>query len=173
MISQALIVVSDLFCFMIQNFTARSDTIFCGVFDGHGRHGHLVAKAVRDTLPLKLENCQKTSLLRNNHCKQDVTVDVSSVLLETPELVDAWKESLLDAYKLMDRELLINDHVDCVSSGTTAITLVKQVYLIQIRILYVYIFMRFPYTFTYMQASMIHSVNDSLFCIMPSSKGLL
>ena len=132
------------------------------MFDGHGRHGHLVAKAVRDTLPLKLETCQKTLLLRNNHCKQDVTVDVSSVLLETPELVDAWKESLLDAYKLMDRELLIDDHVDCVSSGTTAVTLVKQVYLIQIRILYVYKFIHFLYTFTYMQASMIHSVNDSL-----------
>lgn len=32
----------------------RSDTIFCGVFDGHGPFGHMVAKKVRDALPLKL-----------------------------------------------------------------------------------------------------------------------
>ena len=104
-------------------------------------------------MPLKLETCQKTLLLRNNHCKQDVTVGVSSILLETPELVDAWKESLLDAYKLMDRELLIDDHVDCVSSGTTAVTLVKQVYLIQIRILYVYIYIHTFSLYIYVYAS--------------------
>ena len=27
---------------------------FCGIFDGHGPHGHLVARKVRDALPLKL-----------------------------------------------------------------------------------------------------------------------
>ncbi|AEE73856.1 putative protein phosphatase 2C 33 [Arabidopsis thaliana] len=37
-----------------ENFGSRTDTIFCGVFDGHGPYGHMVAKRVRDNLPLKL-----------------------------------------------------------------------------------------------------------------------
>ncbi|GKD47586.1 probable protein phosphatase 2C 33, partial [Tanacetum coccineum] len=36
------------------NFGSRTDTVFCGVFDGHGPFGHMVAKRVRDSLPLKL-----------------------------------------------------------------------------------------------------------------------
>ena len=32
------------------------DVTFCGVFDGHGPHGHLVSRKVRDTLPLKLSS---------------------------------------------------------------------------------------------------------------------
>ncbi|XP_010485601.1 PREDICTED: probable protein phosphatase 2C 33 isoform X2 [Camelina sativa] len=37
-----------------ENFGSRTDTVFCGVFDGHGPYGHMVAKRVRDNLPLKL-----------------------------------------------------------------------------------------------------------------------
>ncbi|WVZ08853.1 hypothetical protein V8G54_022199 [Vigna mungo] len=37
-----------------ENFCSRQDTTFCGVFDGHGPYGHMVAKRVRDSLPLKL-----------------------------------------------------------------------------------------------------------------------
>ncbi|KAG8070673.1 hypothetical protein GUJ93_ZPchr0006g41953 [Zizania palustris] len=37
-----------------ENFCSREDTLFCGVFDGHGPYGHLVAKRVRDLLPIKL-----------------------------------------------------------------------------------------------------------------------
>ncbi|KAI4334805.1 hypothetical protein L6164_013514 [Bauhinia variegata] len=36
-----------------ENFSSK-DTIFCGVFDGHGPYGHRVAKKVRDSFPLKL-----------------------------------------------------------------------------------------------------------------------
>ncbi|KAG0473878.1 hypothetical protein HPP92_015735 [Vanilla planifolia] len=37
-----------------EDFTSITDTIFCGVFDGHGPLGHMVARKVRDSLPLKL-----------------------------------------------------------------------------------------------------------------------
>eukprot|EP00249_Psilotum_nudum_P020379 c27677_g1_i1 orf=849-2384(+) len=37
-----------------QDFASSEGTIFCGVFDGHGPHGHLVAHRVRDSLPMKL-----------------------------------------------------------------------------------------------------------------------
>uniref|UniRef100_A0A453RIS3 protein-serine/threonine phosphatase n=1 Tax=Aegilops tauschii subsp. strangulata TaxID=200361 RepID=A0A453RIS3_AEGTS len=38
-----------------------SDSVFCGVFDGHGPYGHFVAKKVRDSLPVKLLAQWKTS----------------------------------------------------------------------------------------------------------------
>ena len=37
----------------LQDFMSE-DAIFCGIFDGHGPHGHLVARKVRDVLPIKL-----------------------------------------------------------------------------------------------------------------------
>ncbi|KAJ4909044.1 putative protein phosphatase 2C 18 [Raphanus sativus] len=53
------------------NFCSRDDTVFCGVFDGHGPFGHMVAKKVRDTLPftlstqLKLASESEQSVLAN------------------------------------------------------------------------------------------------------------
>ncbi|RLN31204.1 catalytic/ protein phosphatase type 2C [Panicum miliaceum] len=37
-----------------EGFGCQEDTIFCGIFDGHGPWGHYVAKAVRDSLPPSL-----------------------------------------------------------------------------------------------------------------------
>lgn len=57
-----------------ENFSSTSDTIFCGVFDGHGPFGHVVAKKVRDSLPLILctqwktkSNGDQSSLYSNNN----------------------------------------------------------------------------------------------------------
>jgi serine/threonine protein phosphatase PrpC len=40
----------------------RKDTVFCGVFDGHGPYGHLVARRVRDSLPSKLASIWKSRI---------------------------------------------------------------------------------------------------------------
>ncbi|KAL9659661.1 hypothetical protein QQ045_024469 [Rhodiola kirilowii] len=45
-----------------ENFNSKSNTIFCGVFDGHGPYGHLVARKVRDSLPLILSTQWKAIL---------------------------------------------------------------------------------------------------------------
>ncbi|KAE8686505.1 Photosystem II family protein [Hibiscus syriacus] len=57
------------------------DVTFCGVFDGHGPQGHLVAREVRDALPLKLlssmnsygsrQNKSRGSCLKGNLKKMD------------------------------------------------------------------------------------------------------
>ena len=88
-------------------------TVFCGVFDGHGPDGHLVAKNVGLILP---------EMLASYWNKRDSQQDLSA---SSP--VRAWKDSLVQAYKTMDRELLIHENVDCVFSGTTAVTLIRQV----------------------------------------------
>lgn len=126
-----------------ENFCSRNDTIFCGVFDGHGPYGHLVARRVRDSLPQKLhaqweansksEEVMRDSSSMNSEDTSFISADeesrVSVELEETdkdPEIFQILKESFLKAFRFMDRELRVHTGVDCYCSGTTAVTLIKQ-----------------------------------------------
>lgn len=125
----------------LQNFCSKEDTIFCGVFDGHGPYGHRVAKKVRDSFPLKLgaqwdlhlknedgfsnQNGAATSYNSEEQIRQvgknfDLELDGSNTIL-------ALRESFLKASKIMDKELKLHRDIDCFCSGTTAVTLIKQV----------------------------------------------
>ncbi|CAN4096163.1 unnamed protein product [Withania somnifera] len=130
-----------------ENFGSREDTVFCGVFDGHGPFGHMVAKRVRDALPLKLSthwevNRKSEDVLREislntgsslypedaflisaEESRLSIDVDETEKDLEVFQIL---KESFLKAYKVMDRELRSYTNIDCFCSGTTAVTLVKQ-----------------------------------------------
>ncbi|XP_065873318.1 probable protein phosphatase 2C 33 [Euphorbia lathyris] len=132
-----------------ENFGSRTDTVFCGVFDGHGPYGHMVAKRVRDHLPLKLSANWEMSINTEDVLKEislntagsmnseDTSAFVSAEdelrasadLEETaknPEIFQTLKESFLKAFKVMDRELRVHCNIDCFCSGTTAVTLIKQ-----------------------------------------------
>ncbi|KAK9919236.1 hypothetical protein M0R45_027845 [Rubus argutus] len=131
-----------------ENFGSRTDTVFCGVFDGHGPYGHMVAKRVRDSLPLKLSshwevNINSEEVLKeisfntagslNSDDTGFVSVDEdfrasidNDVSDKHPEIFQTLKESFLKAFKVMDRELRIQPSIDCFCSGTTAVTLIKQ-----------------------------------------------
>lgn len=108
------------------------DVTFCGVFDGHGPHGHLVARKVRDTLPVKLfsfldsyESKKKgstTSICCNG---ENHGLEGDDCEEEKPELL--WREAFLKSYKAMDKELKSHPNLDCFCSGSTAVTIVKQV----------------------------------------------
>ncbi|KAM7495129.1 hypothetical protein LguiB_029738 [Lonicera macranthoides] len=113
------------------------DVTFCGVFDGHGPHGHLVARKVRDTLPLKLFSfLQSCDSKRNNGsttastcCSGNIKSDGGDSEKDgsTEDKVDAlWREAFLKSYKSMDKELRSHPNLDCFCSGSTAVTLVKQ-----------------------------------------------
>lgn len=43
------------------------------------------------------------------------------------EIFTTLKASFLKAFKIMDKELKLHSNIDCFCSGTTAVTLVKQV----------------------------------------------
>ncbi|KAM7492834.1 hypothetical protein LguiA_035755 [Lonicera macranthoides] len=125
-----------------ENFSSRSDTVFCGVFDGHGPYGHMVARKVRDSLPVLLytlwegstQSCASENpnangsttlneeLLDGNWCEQ-LEVEEGK---NHPEIYLLLKQSLLNAFKLMDKELKLHPTIDCFCSGTTAVTLIKQ-----------------------------------------------
>ncbi|XP_073028006.1 probable protein phosphatase 2C 52 isoform X2 [Primulina eburnea] len=115
-----------------EGFVAE-DVTFCGVFDGHGPHGHLVARKVRDTLPLKLstflnsfESKQKAS---SANCCKNVEFDVVDPAKDTSakqKVESLWSQAFLKSYKAMDKELRSHPNLDCFCSGSTAVTIVKQ-----------------------------------------------
>ncbi|AQK59108.1 probable protein phosphatase 2C 14 [Zea mays] len=127
-----------------ENFCSRDDTIFCGVFDGHGPYGHLVAKRVRDLLPLKLGadlgmedgrvastgniKLNTNDVASSEHIVRGGTA-VSSEAQQNgdyPEVFPALRTSFLKAFHVMDRDLKLHKNIDCFFSGTTAVAVIKQ-----------------------------------------------
>ncbi|KAF6158353.1 hypothetical protein GIB67_022433 [Kingdonia uniflora] len=128
-----------------ENFGSRTDTVFCGVFDGHGPYGHLVARQVRDSLPLKLSSHWEVNLGSEDGSKENSRMgsmnseETVSLCIEEespsfidleekekhPEIFSTLQESFLKAFKVMDNDLR-KSSIDCHCSGTTAVTLIKQ-----------------------------------------------
>ncbi|CAD5166946.1 unnamed protein product [Musa acuminata subsp. malaccensis] len=130
-----------------ENFGNRSDTVFCGVFDGHGPNGHMVARKVRDILPLKLcasweANTGNDEVIENNigNPGSVISEETSSVFLneesraltgfeetdKDSETLTTLEDSFLKAFRVVDKELRLHPDIECIYSGTTAVTLVKQ-----------------------------------------------
>lgn len=90
----------------------------------------MVAKKVRDALPLKLTS----QWVLTNNAKKGAADDTNEAASyqdhkdnEHCELFMTLKDSFLKAFKVMDKELKLHPRIDCYCSGTTAVTLVKQV----------------------------------------------
>ena len=120
--------------FHLQNFGSKDDTVFCGVFDGHGPNGHLVAKRVRDLLPVKLSaNLGRNGITTRGPASLRVEDTDDSLENkengERPEYFPALRASFLRAFYVMDRDLKLHRNIDCAFSGTTAVTVIKQVEL--------------------------------------------
>ncbi|CAL1404327.1 unnamed protein product [Linum trigynum] len=131
-----------------ENFGPNEDTIFCGVFDGHGPSGHLVAKKVRDSLPLKLRaqwelDCTsgELGLMSGNTVGRNALAECSLISFQSESPTEnldngkkdvqtdiflTFKDSFLKAFKAMDKELQVHPYIDCYCSGTTAVTVIKQ-----------------------------------------------
>ncbi|KAL1173836.1 hypothetical protein V6Z11_A05G439600 [Gossypium hirsutum] len=107
----------------------------------------MVAKRVRDHLPLKLNahwevsksgedalreinlntagsmNSETSFLTADEESRASVDLEETE---KFPEIFQTLKESFLKAFKVMDRDLRTHASIDCFCSGTTAVTLVKQ-----------------------------------------------
>ncbi|KAK3027722.1 hypothetical protein RJ639_042462 [Escallonia herrerae] len=104
-----------------QEFGCQDDMIFCGVFDGHGPWGHLVAKRVRKLMPSSLLcNWQESIALTS------LELDVGSELERRLHQFDIWKQSYLKTCSAVDQELAQYPGIDSHYSGTTALTIVRQ-----------------------------------------------
>ena len=108
----------------------------------------MVSKKVRDSLPLilcskwKANDSGDQNSLRDTSSNSEGTAALSmddecfeSLDYEEnekhPEMYLPLKNSLLKSFKLMDKELKLHPTLDCFCSGSTAVTLVKQVCIIQ------------------------------------------
>ncbi|XP_047944520.1 probable protein phosphatase 2C 6 isoform X1 [Salvia hispanica] len=129
-----------------ENFCTGGDAsaTFCGVFDGHGPYGHMVARKVRDTLPILLRSQWESKAEDDqNHVQENVGFEgmrqfddfmdedgCESVEAEevekVPEMHIPLKNSMLKAFKLMDKELKLHPSIDCFCSGSTTVALIKQ-----------------------------------------------
>ncbi|ONK63407.1 uncharacterized protein A4U43_C07F14820 [Asparagus officinalis] len=98
-----------------QEFGCQEDMIFCGIFDGHGPWGHYVAKMVRESLP--------SSIL----CNWQEAIARTSTDGKNASHFDTWKQSYIRSCASVDAELEHHRKFDSFNSGTTALTLVKQV----------------------------------------------
>ncbi|KAJ7569515.1 hypothetical protein O6H91_01G081900 [Diphasiastrum complanatum] len=118
-----------------EGFCSMEETVFCGVFDGHGPNGHLVARRVRDSLPSRLA-CELQELF-SSYCAEAKPMTISNdsiISLEIsetngrkePEMFTLWRDSFLKACIVMEKELRVHPSIDCSYSGTTAVTIFKQ-----------------------------------------------
>lgn len=106
----------------------------------------MVAKQVRDSLPLKLRSEWKAAASADGSPHQNVSAcgsvnseesasigfeDESSVPvvdnIKVPDMYPILEKCLLKAFKLVDKELKLHPTIDCFCSGSTAVTVVKQV----------------------------------------------
>ncbi|RZR71770.1 hypothetical protein BHM03_00007238 [Ensete ventricosum] len=88
--------------------------IFCGAFDGHGPYGHRVACHVRDALPSRLQSGMKAF-----KGGADDTGDGDGWFA-------SWKATIVSAFEELDKELSNHPWIDCICSGATAVTILKQ-----------------------------------------------
>ncbi|MED6186328.1 hypothetical protein PIB30_065622 [Stylosanthes scabra] len=103
------------------------DGTFCGVFDGHGRNGRIVSNMVNRNLSSLILN-QKGAFERINNIENGDSNTLSNQVdtVEGDNHKDAnnfeiRKEAVTSAFKVMDKEIKLQENLDCSCSGTTAI----------------------------------------------------
>ncbi|XVE65576.1 hypothetical protein DITRI_Ditri08aG0010900 [Diplodiscus trichospermus] len=104
-----------------EEFGCQEDMIFCGIFDGHGPWGHIVAKRVKESVPPSLL-CNWQKALALTSLGQELNTELNIRIHQ----FDIWKQSYLKTYADIDLELKLHPGIDSFRSGTTALTIIKQ-----------------------------------------------
>ncbi|EFH50553.1 phosphatase 2C-like protein [Arabidopsis lyrata subsp. lyrata] len=86
------------------------DSELCGVFDGHGKNGHMVSKMVRNRLPSVLLALKEEQNQESNVCEEEA---------------NKWENACFTAFRLIDRELNLQVF-DCSFSGSTGVVAITQ-----------------------------------------------
>ncbi|CAL9062567.1 unnamed protein product [Musa banksii] len=98
-----------------EGFAGDQGTIFCGVFDGHGPYGHRVACHVRDALPSRLQSGMKAF--------EGGAGDTGG---DGDGWFASWNATIVSAFEELDKELSNHPWIDCICSGATAVTILKE-----------------------------------------------
>ncbi|XWS17658.1 hypothetical protein CRYUN_Cryun33cG0086500 [Craigia yunnanensis] len=101
---------------------------FCGVFDGHGKNGHVVSNMVRNRLPsLFLSQKKGLAMLKiaaDDKNFQDQVAKTDGGSIPNKDILK-WQEACISAFKVMDKEIKVQENLDCSTSGTTAVVVVR------------------------------------------------
>ncbi|KAK5794498.1 hypothetical protein PVK06_035729 [Gossypium arboreum] len=106
-----------------EEFGCQEDMIFCGIFDGHGPWGHIIAKRVKQSVPPSLL-CNWQKALALTSLGQELNTEPNRSTRN--HQFDIWKQSCLKTYADIDEELKHHPGIDSFHSGTTALTIIKQ-----------------------------------------------
>ncbi|KAL6207999.1 hypothetical protein ACLB2K_018951 [Fragaria x ananassa] len=105
------------------------DASFCGVFDGHGKNGHVVSEMVKNRLPAlqqsQMEALEQVTLVTKSDGEQNCNNETDAE--EEPSKNFAkWEAALVNAFRVMDKEIKLQQDLDCSSSGSTAVVVIRQ-----------------------------------------------
>ncbi|KAK7311413.1 hypothetical protein RJT34_09545 [Clitoria ternatea] len=97
---------------------------FCGVYDGHGRNGDTVSKIVNRRLSSLILN------QKNVHAKMEKKtlnqVDMIEEDSAPNKNLQEWREAILSGFRVMEKEVKLQENLDCSCSGTTAVVVIRQ-----------------------------------------------
>ncbi|XP_047172171.1 probable protein phosphatase 2C 72 [Vigna umbellata] len=104
-----------------------TNAAFCGVFDGHGRNGHIVSKIVNSRLCSFIVDQKKVhaKIEKKIMVRHAETVEDDSQALLNKNFQE-WKEAIVDGFRVMDKEVKLQENLDCSCSGTTAVVVIRQ-----------------------------------------------
>lgn len=107
------------------------------MFDGHGKNGHTVSEMVRNRLPLLLLNLDNAASKIHaqveqeyefqNPCNDFTGRESEAEAVPIPDNFQKWKEDISSSFKAMDKEIKLQENLDCACSGTTAVVIIRQV----------------------------------------------
>ncbi|KAL5742434.1 hypothetical protein ACOSP7_029166 [Xanthoceras sorbifolium] len=127
-----------------ENFTGAKDSVFCGVFDGHGPSGHKISRHVRDHLPLKLSSAIKQLQTHHGSLNSDAGVASRGVNRDHKQTSNAMNNSndhhgngpnqffhslqasIIKSFEEVDEELSVDSGMDGYCSGTTSVNIIKK-----------------------------------------------
>ncbi|KAK4787135.1 hypothetical protein SAY86_010968 [Trapa natans] len=99
------------------------DGVLGGVFDGHGKNGHLVSSMVRNRLPSLILSQISTAIAEAKSSHQEPREIESGKIAQTSQ---AWGEACASAFRVMDKEVKLREDIDHSASGTTAVVVMRQ-----------------------------------------------
>ncbi|ESW32984.1 hypothetical protein PHAVU_001G033800 [Phaseolus vulgaris] len=107
------------------------DGTYCGVYDGHGGNGHRVSKMVSSRLSsliLDQKNVlEKIDAIENGYYNTTSKNHVGTMKKDSAaNNFQKWKEAIVSAFKVMEKEVKLQHNLDCSCSGTTAVVIIKQ-----------------------------------------------
>ncbi|KAH7523795.1 hypothetical protein FEM48_Zijuj06G0050000 [Ziziphus jujuba var. spinosa] len=101
------------------------------------QNGHIVSEMVRNRLPLlllnqnnagsKIHGVLEEEYEFQNPIKNIIGRESEAAGVPIPDNFRNWREEITSAFKVMDKEIKLQENLDCACSGTTAVVVIRQV----------------------------------------------